>query len=230
MFITGIFLYISAVSAETSGIRPLYFVGINGSLNLRRGSYEFEEYALRQDTSRHIVPMLGFSAGKRYFVSDVIRIVPLFSLNFGSAVQDTILDEYGIKNTFFNFDFSPEIQFATPGMDQLRPFLFAGGGINFVRMKESFYSIYDPEQPIAFTSDSDMDPVVAKRWCPHANAGIGFDIMPRRDIGISIRYQLRYWIPVKYSDSRDFPVDEIDYKEAFLTNMLQVQLLLAFEE
>jgi hypothetical protein len=127
-------------------------------------------------------------------------------------------------------DLEPELQLALSEMQGMRPFIFSGGGISFVRFREGFFLPDDPGQQIEFTVDSDMEPMLEKRWCPHAHGGVGFDLMRRREIGLCVRYQFRFWIPVRYDEQRDLPLQGIEYREIFLTHMLQLQLLLAFEE
>jgi len=233
-----LFICISGIAVDAEEKKQsapsVYLVGGSASISVRKGAYEFDALNLRQDTARDNTPLFGFMLGKRYAVSPQFRFVAAVMFNFGSAAEDTLAPTqynlYLIKHSFFHAGIVPEFQIAFPGDERLTPIVFAGGGLNFVRFKEGFFLLDDPRRPVKFTADSHMDPMVEKRWCPHAHGGAGFDFMSRRDIGFSVRYVFMFWKPVIYEDQRDMPMDNVPYREYFLTHMLQVQLLFGFEE
>jgi hypothetical protein len=153
--------------------------------------------------------------------------------NFGSVVDATLpppADAYVTKEWFFHAGFDPELQFALSPEGALRPFVFAGGGVDFVRLRNGFAEAADTRQAVEFLDEDKMPVVTEKRWCPHAHGGVGFDVMPRREVGVSVKYSFRFWRPVAYDDRRDLPLESVAYREYFLTHMLQVQVLFAFEE
>jgi hypothetical protein len=219
-----------SATAATSVDKSRLFIGFDAALNFRKGAYEFDEYELKQDTARNTVITMGCSLGKRYVLSKMFRLNAGLIFNTGSVSEDTIyLPDYSclIKNRFIHFGFSPEVVIILPQITNIIPYVFVGGGINYMHFDEKFYVLEDPSRPLQFTDGSGMEPHTSKRWSPHVNYGAGADIYLTRDIGISIRYDFRFWEPVKFDESRDFPAKAASYREIFLTHALQLQFLLA---
>ncbi|MBD3393921.1 MAG: hypothetical protein GF418_17440 [Chitinivibrionales bacterium] len=212
----------------------LYFAGANGSLSLRKGAYEFPPAELREDTARQNVLLFGFTAGKRYTLARVLRLKIGAIFNYGGTVEDTLNLGNGnqvlVRHGFFHFGIDPELQVILPENGNLTPFVFAGGGINFMRLRNGFADYDAPLEWVEFHKESDLPTTTERRWCPHAHGGAGFDIMPRREVGICIKYSFRFWKPVEYDASRDLPLDDITYRELFLTHMLQFEILFTFDQ
>jgi hypothetical protein len=212
----------------------LYYIGANGSLSIRKAAYEFDAVELRQDTARHNLLMLGFALGRRFEFSPVVRLGIGAAIDFGSVIEDTIqtdIDDYVlVKQWFLHVGLDPELQFALAKAGAIEPYVFIGGGINYNRMRSGFALYDDPRREAEFRNEANMPSFTEKRWSPHAHGGAGFDYMPRREIGISIRYSFRFSKPVAYEEAREFPIASISYYELFLTHMIQLQILFQFED
>ena len=226
-------LWNSAYGAEDDKT-SLYYIGANGLLSIRKGAYEFEPVELRQDTARNNMLMAGVALGRRYEFTPNVRLSVGAIFNMGSVIEDTLQTDYDtyvlVKQWLLQVGIDPELQFARANAGAPGLYAFVGGGISYVRFKTGFALFDEPREEAEFRSDANMPAQTEHRWSPHAHAGIGLDIMPRREIGISLRYSLRFSKPVAYEESRELYLENIPYYELHFSHMLQFQILFQFED
>jgi len=214
--------------------QSIYYGGANVSLNIRKGAYELDAAKLRQDTACENLVLFGAALGKRYALGPSARLKLGAIFNFGTVVEDTLQIDYGeylaVKQSFLQIGIDPEIQFPLSRTGNVTPFVCAGGGFDFVRFQDGFAYVDDPRQWVEFRAEDNMATRVERRWCPHAQAGAGFDFMPRKEVGLCVAYSFRFSKPVAYSDSRDLPLSGVSYREFFFSHMVQIQVLFVLED
>jgi hypothetical protein len=210
-----------------------YFIGTAYMYSARTGYYDFDEIKQSRQIDRGDLHSFGVVAGKRYALGPIARVQLGIGFDMGSATDDTLyftIDNEPapteVRYAFVHCGLDPELQFPLPAIadNHIRPYLMAGGGINFLYLKEHTYFLGDGE--VLFTNQPYVE---QSRFSFDGAAGLGFDWSVTRNATLGVSYSLRYWRPVRYVIRRDFPLNGQNYHETFLSHKLSVALLLEFK-
>ncbi len=223
-FILTLLSIVKAELSDKSQDTPVYFVGGEFLYNIRIGSYLFESIEKRMDTARTNLLLVGVGIGKRYYIVPWLRLQMEGMFHIGITIEDTLYDfymdeSYCPKYSFKHGCFNIGMQIIRP-REKISPLVHLGGGINLLSLEESVVLQDDHKKEVNYYTGINL-----RQWSLSLNFGAGFDISLKRNLGLSLIYSYRLWQPVRYKDSRDMPLEAVDYKETFYTHIFQILLL-----
>ncbi len=217
------------LTANTTSVDPntAFGIGPEYSYTKRSGYYDFPEIHKSQLLKRSDLNMIGGVLIKRGTINDYLRFQAGLDFEMGSVTDDTLLLSSAslVKFTFFHIGLEPQLQFPLSTAGRTRPYLLAGGGINYVYTKNRTYFLDNGMQVIW----TDL-PSYIRSGCfsIYATAGVGVDYALTRSAMVSIWYSFMYGQPVRYELKDNFPLSAQKYHETFFSNRFHATLLFDF--
>jgi hypothetical protein len=233
-FLVSVLLAAGTARPEPS-IDDLALFGASVDYSERRGYLDFGGGRVEEIGASHIFTG-GVMLGKRWKLSKRLRLQVALDVKFGTNSGDTLspiplVDNTGtptiastlLKTSLFHGGCAAELQYPIKVAPDGRWFLLAGAGLHIARVRETETMLNDTKIRI------DEDPYVEgdhTAISASVNAGLGFEIIVSPVFGVAASYSLRYWYPVRYSQTRDlFPDHPIDYSERFLSHEISIVVL-----
>lgn len=183
-----------------------------------------------QNIDKRDATTFGVMVGKRWGINRAVRLQLSGNFNFGSWADDTldaIADESGNQiSTVVNMDLFyggivGEVQF---------PFTVSPDGSFYLALGGGAHGAYSKEYETVVGSPSTVvnDPYLETHFTfsGSVHAGVGFEILISRSLGVALTYNARYWNPIAYPMSRDlFPYQKVDYREQFISHEVYFNII-----
>lgn len=223
----GFFLVIGIAGIYAQKTEHHYFGSVNLMWHDRAAVYDFGKGQTQREEMKAL-STIGIGLGKRYFVSEHFRLLVPFTFDAGKKKEITFYNitlnngnvvDADVNATYYMAGLIPELQLLTHLSHRTTSNISIGGGVHYVRKKE-----VEQADKMEILDPNYLESYGGIRWSMSCGAGLETVVNPQ--LSLALQYTFRYWHPVKGETNRGlFPLENVDYKERFLSHGLIVYLI-----